>query len=135
MQDKRDLARIESDLTKAENAFIDADTRLKAAERERTAALHEIDKHQAEMDVAIIELRKRSSPGSRWRIELETGSKAPASSWKASQDDDGSTLVLRSEDIDKDEQDPVLRIAPGAGTSHSFDRLKMVPRAADGSKS
>ncbi|MCB2060044.1 MAG: hypothetical protein R3E09_02420 [Novosphingobium sp.] len=83
-QGKRALAQIESDLQKAEEAFVDADNRLKEAERDRHTALDTINKHQMEFDEAVTELRQRSIPESKWRLQPgET--KAP--------------LVLQSENI------------------------------------
>ena len=63
---KRCLAGIESDLLKAEEAFIDADTRFKKAELDRQAALETINKHQIEMDNFISEMRQHSVPGTKW---------------------------------------------------------------------
>ena len=81
----RCLAGIESDLMKAEEAFVDADTRFKKAELDRQAALETINKHQIEMDNFIAEMRQHSVPGTKWH---------------PSQDDNGAdTLELHNEDI------------------------------------
>jgi hypothetical protein len=63
---ERALAQIEGDLLKAEAAFADADARLKEAQRDRDAALETINQHQIEFDHGVSDLRKRSTPGSRW---------------------------------------------------------------------
>jgi len=70
-KDGRTIAEIEGNLLKAEEAFADADTRFKEAERDRRAALDTINKHQVEFDRAIAHLRQRSIPGSKWRLETE----------------------------------------------------------------
>jgi len=113
-QNRRPLAQIESDLIKAETAFADADARLKEAERERRAALTEIDKHQIELDTAIADLRQRCTPGSKWHGEIE-GKEGP--------------LILQPEDIDRVADDPILRIAPSTAVANEFDRLKSVVRS------
>lgn len=91
---KRCLAGIESDLMKAEEAFIDADTRFKKAELDRQAALETINKHQIEMDNFISEMRQHSVPGTKWH---------------PSQDGAGDTLELHNEDIVRTEsrEEPV----------------------------
>lgn len=67
----RGLAAIESDLYKATEAFADANARLQEAERDRNSALETIDRHQTEFDEAIAQLRQRSTPGSKWRLEID----------------------------------------------------------------
>jgi len=69
-QNRRALAEIESAMLKAEEVFTDADTRCKQAERDRRAALDTINKHQAELDDAVGQLRQRSVVGSKWRVEM-----------------------------------------------------------------
>lgn len=80
----RSLAEIEGDLIKAEEAFADADARYKLAQRDRSDALRNIDKHQVELDERVVEMHRRSVPGTKWRQEMG--------------DLDG-TLELHSEDI------------------------------------
>jgi len=65
-QKRRTLASIESELLKAEEAFIEADHRLNKAESDRRAALEKINKHQTEIDEAIATLRQGSIAGSKW---------------------------------------------------------------------
>ena len=67
----RTLAKIESDLREAEEAFAEADARLEEAKSERSTALGKINKHQLEIDCAIAELRQRSVAGSKWSIAKE----------------------------------------------------------------
>lgn len=86
----RALADIESDLVKAEKAFVDADARFTQAERDRRTALDTINKHQTELDSAISELRQRSIAGSRW--DLDVG-------------EEEDTLNLQPEDIVEDEDE------------------------------
>ncbi|MCJ2179811.1 hypothetical protein [Novosphingobium album (ex Hu et al. 2023)] len=69
--DLRSLAAIESNLHQAGEAFADASTRLQEAERDRNRALEAINKHQVEFDEAIARLRQQSTPGSKWRLEIE----------------------------------------------------------------
>ncbi len=88
---ERTLAKIEGDLREAEEAFAEADARLKVAEGDRSAALHKINEHQLEIDKAITELRERSIAGSEW-------SKA-----KEKAEDD---LLLQAEDIADDHPGP-----------------------------
>ncbi|NTZ43989.1 hypothetical protein G7A66_13045 [Altererythrobacter sp. SALINAS58] len=90
---RRSLAEIESDLLKSEAAYNDADTRMKAAERERQSALETINLHQGELDTALATLRQRSTPGSRWRsgdqpkevLSLDRESELPGNSEDAEQ--------------------------------------------------
>lgn len=65
-QGERTLATLECDLLKAEEAFAEANTRLKRAESDRRNALETINKHQAEIDEVITALRLRSVTGSNW---------------------------------------------------------------------
>ncbi|QIG53182.1 hypothetical protein G6N82_02550 [Altererythrobacter sp. BO-6] len=80
----RSLAEIESDLLKAEKAFLDADSRFRKAQQDRRAALSTIDKHQDELDECLLALRQRSVPGTKWCLELGQADE---------------TLDLHSEDI------------------------------------
>ncbi|QFT77367.1 hypothetical protein [Erythrobacter sp. THAF29] len=72
----RCLAQVETDLVKAEDAFADADARLKAARADRAAAIELINGHQREMDALIADMRRRSVPGTKWHpegaVEAET---------------------------------------------------------------
>ena len=88
MPDVRSLSEIEKDLLKAEEDFTDADLRYEEAERDRRIALDTINKHQAEFDLAIESLRKRSIAGSKWKAETSRG---------------GEPLVLQPEDMAEDE--------------------------------
>lgn len=65
----RCLAQVETDLIKAEDAFADADARLKAARADRAAAIELINDHQREMDSLIADMRRRSVPGTKWHPE------------------------------------------------------------------
>lgn len=62
----RCLAEIEGNLREAEKAFEDADARFKQAETDRRMAVEIINRHQAEIDDAIRQLRDRSIPGTHW---------------------------------------------------------------------
>lgn len=103
----RALAQIEAELLKAEAAYIDADTRLREAERDRQSALDTINSHQVEFDQAVAELRRRSTPGSRWREQLTHP---------------GDPLELGPESI-AEEPYPTVRPALKSVAS-DFDRLK-----------
>lgn len=92
-QAERTLAEIESDLLDAEKAFDEADTRLKKAECDRRDALDAVNKHQAEIDEAIAQLRQRSIVCSKWHLDAE---------------DADDVLILQTNDID---DDPVLKSA------------------------
>lgn len=112
-QNGRTLAQIEGDLLKAEASFADADSRHKAAERDRRAAVETINRHQVEFDQAIAQLRQRSTPGSRWRLEIEKPEDA---------------LILQPEDITEDlgaANRPRLQ-----SVSDDFDRLKSYVQSA-----
>jgi hypothetical protein len=87
---ERTLAKIEGDLREAEEAFMEADTRLKIAEDDRSAALDKINKCQLEIDTALAEMRQRSVAGSKWSIA------------KAKADGDP---VLQADDIADDQPD------------------------------
>ena len=109
LQQGRALAQIESDLLKAVAAFNDADTRLKDAEHDRRAAIGTINQHQMEFDSAVAELRKRSTAGSKWRLEMEKPENA---------------LILQSEDM---AEDPIASNRPKLkSVSEEFDRLKAI---------
>ena len=62
----RALAQVESELHEAEIAFVDAETRLEAARRERAAALDKINQCQTEFDDIVAQRRQQSIPGSKW---------------------------------------------------------------------
>lgn len=80
----RSLAEIESDLLKAEQEFLDADSRFRKAQQDRRSALSTIDKHQDELDECLLSMRQRSVPGTKWCLE---------------QGQADETLDLHSEDI------------------------------------
>ena len=117
---RRALAEIESDLTKAEDAFADADARIKRAERDRRAALDTIDKHQMELDKVIAELRQRSIAGSKWRIEIMEAE---------------ATLDLQAKDIMEDEDKKISNDSGLVSADASevlaanFERLKACSQA------
>lgn len=73
----RTLAAIESDLLKAQEAFADADTCAKEAERDRCDALDSINRNQAEFDKVVDGLRQRSVPGSKWDRGIGAGRSGP----------------------------------------------------------
>ena len=107
LQGGRALAQIESDLLTAEAAFADADTRLKEAERDRRAAVDTINRHQMEFDKAVAELRRRSTAGSKWRLEMEKPEDA---------------LILQTEDMAEDQN--VSNRPKPKSVLEEFDRLK-----------
>lgn len=103
----RAVAEIESDLLKAEEAFADADNRVKEAERDRRTALDTINNCQMEFDKAIAELRQRSAAGSKWHLEMGGGEKA---------------LILKPEDIG--EHEIASQRSNEASVVEQFDRLR-----------
>ena len=114
-QGKRAIADIESDLLKAEEVFVDADARLKKAERDRRMALDKINKHQMELDEAIEALRQRSIPGSKWR--LESGE---------------AEYLLVPEAEDKAEEEEVApKRSNMASAAAEFARLRAVAQSVD----
>jgi hypothetical protein len=137
-QGVRALAEIESDLLKAEAAFVDADKRLEKAERDRCAAIETINRHQTEFDAAVSGLRLRSTAGSRWRLEVGQPEEALMLQGDSAGDD---ALVLQEEarsegevaDDDATDQgegedahtDSAHHSGP-VSVSEEFDRLKML---------
>lgn len=118
---RRTLAMVESDLLKSEEAFSEADTRLKQAERNRRAALDAINRYQGEIDEAIAALRQRSVAGSNWSRTTRKAEDA---------------LILQSEDIaevESNSSEPNLASVSAADSVAShIEQLKTYARARDG---
>lgn len=101
--DGRSLAQIESDLLNAETVFAEADARVVEAQRDRSAALDAINKHQMEIDGVLAGMRMGSTAGSKWNLEA---SEQPQ--------------ILHPVDDDEGARSGRAKFEPGI---HDFDRL------------
>jgi len=114
------LAQIENDLLKVEEAYEDADTRLKEAENDRRAAIDTINDLHLELDEAIAELRRRSIPGTKWHLE------------KGKLED---TLILQPENIAEHEtasnRSNMTSVASVRSAASGFERLRAHTRSED----
>lgn len=112
-EQRRCLSEVESDLVKAEDAFADADARLKAAKADLAAAIGMINEHQEELDSLIADMRRRSVPGTKWHPE------------GAAIADDRDALELGSENIVPEEtRTPLVSPEKKTELSEKFARLK-----------
>jgi len=137
-QNRRALSQIESDLIKAEDEFVDADKRVKRAERDRDQALEKMSLYQTEIDDAVAALHKRGIAGTKWgretariedslilspddRIKDSTPSKPAGASFK-------TAVLERSQAVTQEDEDEVAEPVGSETEVHGF---RIVKRTAE----